>query len=150
MRMRMHARTKEVQWGVALLRMTVGAIFLAHGLQKLLVTGMPGVAEFMGQVSIPMPMASAILVTAAETVCGLALVLGLFTRWAVVPLAIDMLVAMTVVHLPGGFFLPNGIEFTLALLAACVSIGLAGPGAFALDNVIGGGRESDRTRAKAA
>jgi putative oxidoreductase len=139
-----------MQWGVALLRMTVGAVFLAHGLQKLLVTGMPAVAEFMRQVGIPMPMASAIVVTAAETVCGLALVLGLFTRWAAAPLAINMLVAMTVVHLPNGFFLPNGIEFTLVLLAACAAIGLAGPGALALDNVVGGRREPDRMHAKAA
>jgi putative oxidoreductase len=80
----------------------------------------------------------------------MALVLGLLTRWAAVPLAIDMLVAMIVVHLPGGFFLPNGIEFTLALLAGCVSIGLVGPGAFALDNVIPGGGEAGRARAKAA
>jgi len=150
MRMQLRATEAQAQWGVTVLRMGVGAIFLAHGLQKVLVTGMPGVAAFMEQAGIPLPMGSAILVTAVETVCGLALVLGLLTRWAAVPLAIDMLVAMTVVHLPGGFFLPNGIEFTLALLAACVSIGLAGPGAFALDHVIAGGRESARTRAKAA
>lgn len=125
------------------MRLTVGAIFLAHGLQKVLVTGMPGVAAFMAQVGIPLPMASAILVTAVETLCGLAFVLGLGTRWAAGPLAIDMLVAMVVVHLPGGFFLPNGIEYTLALLAASVAIGLAGPGAFALDHVITAGGEAD-------
>jgi putative oxidoreductase len=148
--MRLLARERQAQWGIAVLRVTVGAIFLAHGLQKVFVIGMPAVAEFMAQAGIPLPMASAILVSAVETLCGMALVLGLLTRWAAVPLAIDMLVAMIVVHLPGGFFLPNGIEFTLALLAGCVSIGLVGPGAFALDNVIPGGGEAGRARAKAA
>ena len=73
------------------------------------------------------------------------LMLGLVTRWAAIPLAIDMLVAMAVVHLPGGFFLPNGIEYALTLLAGCLALSLLGPGAFALDNVMFGG--SDHVRA---
>jgi putative oxidoreductase len=76
-----------------------------------------------------------------ELLGGLALLAGLFTRWVALPLAFTMLVAMVAVHLPAGFFLPNGIEFTLVLLAASVSLALTGPGAFALDSVLGRERQ---------
>lgn len=143
MRINVHATPAQQQLGITLLRGIIGVVFLAHGLQKIGM-GMPEVAAFMEQTGMPMPMASAILVTAVETLCGLALLLGFVTRWAAIPLAINMLVAMTVVHLPAGFFLPNGIEYTLTLLAACVAISLLGPGAFALDNVLFGSRDQVR------
>jgi len=141
--MKISAHTTPIQqkWGIAILRVLVGLVFMVHGLQKLLVTGMPGVAEFMGQVGIPLPMIAAIVVTAVETLCGLALIVGLFTRWAAIPLAINMAVAAAVVHLPAGFFLPNGYEYALTLLAACLSLSLLGSGAFAMDNVFASGRQ---------
>ncbi len=154
MRINMHATPAQQRLGITLLRGIIGVVFLAHGLQKVAVMGMPAVAAFMEQTGIPLPMASAILVTAVETLCGLALMLGLVTRWAAIPLAIDMLVAMAVVHLPAGFFLPNGIEYTLTLLAGCLALSLLGPGAFALDNVMFGSRDHVRaagySRTKAA
>ena len=154
MRINMHATPAQQEWGITLLRAIIGLVFLTHGLQKIAVMRMPAVAAFMEQAGIPLPMASAILVTAVETLCGLALVLGILTRWAAIPLAIDMLVAMTVVHLPAGFFLPNGIEYTLTLLAGCIALSLLGPGAFALDNVMFGGRDhipaAERSRTKTA
>lgn len=123
-------------WGVAFLRVVVGIVFLAHGGQKLFVFGMAGVAGFMGQVGIPVPMLAAIVVTAVEFLGGLALVLGLFTRWAAIPLAIDMLVAILVVHLKAGFFLPNGYEFAFTLLGAALALALLGSGEASVDRVL--------------
>jgi uncharacterized membrane protein YphA (DoxX/SURF4 family) len=40
---------------------------------------------------------------------------------------------MFLVHLKGGFFLPSGIEYTVALLSASVALILMGPGSFSLD-----------------
>ncbi len=52
-------------------------------------------------------------------------------------LAVNMLAAMLLVHLPAGFFLtgegPDGIEFVFSLFAACITLALAGAGAYALD-----------------
>ncbi|HXH07805.1 MAG TPA: DoxX family protein [Vicinamibacterales bacterium] len=138
MRISLYTSPTLQRYGTTILRVVVGLVFVAHGLQKLFVTGLAGVAGFMSQVGIPLPMASAVLVTAVETLCGLALVAGFLTRWAAIPLAINMLVAAAVVHLPAGFFLPNGYEYALTLLAACASISLLGPGAFAVDNLIAG------------
>jgi putative oxidoreductase len=70
-----------------------------------------------------------------EFVGGLALLLGLFTRWAAIPLAIDMLVAMLTVHLKAGFFLPNGYKFVLTLLAANVALALLGSGEASLERI---------------
>ena len=94
---------------------------------------------------IPLPGVSAVLVTLTELLGGAALIAGLFTRLTAVPLAVTMLVAMLAVHLPGGFFAPNGIEFTLTLLAATVALGLSGPGNLAVDNL-----RAARTRAPGA
>src|SRR5207245_4481713 len=108
MRISVHTSPAQQAWGITALRVLVGVVFLVHGFQKAFVTGMTGVAAFMGQVGIPFPMTSAIVVSAVEALCGLALVAGFLTRWAAMPLAVDMLVAAAIVHLPTGFFLPNG------------------------------------------
>ena len=128
--------TKLQGWGVTILRVVVGIVFFVHGGQKLFIYGFGGVAGFMAQLGIPAPMLSALVVTAVEFLGGLALALGLFTRWAAIPLAINMLVAILMVHLKAGFFLPNGYEFALTLLGANIALALTGPGEAAIDAVL--------------
>jgi putative oxidoreductase len=55
-----------------------------------------------------------------------------------------MLGAIMLVHLAGGFFMPNGIEFPLALLGATTALALTGPGTLSLDTVIARRRETTR------
>jgi putative oxidoreductase len=126
-----------VSWGLLPLRLVVGAVFVAHGGQKLFVFGLGGTAGFMAQIGIPAPGLAAVVVTFVELLGGLALALGLLTRLASLLLAIDMVVAVVVVHLPAGFFLPRGSEFALTLLGATVTLLLTGPGALALDRAWG-------------
>ncbi|HEY0006261.1 MAG TPA: DoxX family protein [Pyrinomonadaceae bacterium] len=129
-------RAKQLQgWGIALIRIIVGIVFLVHGSQKLFMFGLGGTAGFMGQIGIPAPMLAAVLATAAEFLGGLALLLGLLTRWAAIPLSITMLVAILTVHLKNGFFLPTGYEYALTLLIILVGLALMGPGEAALDNL---------------
>jgi putative oxidoreductase len=121
---------------VTILRLVVGVVFFVHGAQKLFVIGIPGVASFLGSVGVPFPMPNAIVVSCVEFLGGLALLLGLFTRWAAVPLAFDMTVALLTVHIRGGFYVPKGIEFVLTLLAACLALVCLGSGALSLDAVL--------------
>jgi putative oxidoreductase len=122
-------------WGLTVLRVVVGVIFLAHGGQKLFVYGLDGVAGGFASMGLPLPMVSAVLATGAEFFGGLLLILGLFTRVAAVPLAITMLVAGLTAH-RGAFFLPSGFEYVLVLMASSVALALSGGGALALDSVL--------------
>lgn len=117
------------QLGIAILRIVVGIVFLAHGAQKLFVHGFGGVTHMFASMRIPLAHESAILVTLVEFLGGIALVLGLGTRWAAILLIADMAVAIGKVHLRNGFFSAGGgYEYPLTLLAALVALALAGPG----------------------
>jgi putative oxidoreductase len=111
-----------------------------HGAQKLFMFGYGGAVGAFTQMGIPAPSLSAGLVIGAEFLGGIALLLGLFTRLAALPVAATMLGALVMVHLKAGYFLPNGIEFVLTLFASAVALVLTGPGALALDNLRGRAR----------
>ena len=122
--------------GLTLLRVVLGVVFLAHGYQKLFVYGIGGVTGAFTQMGIPAAHLSAYLATFTEFFGGIALLLGLFTRLAAIPVAFTMLVAILQVHLQGGFYAPKGVEYPLTLLVANIALVIAGGGAFALDNVL--------------
>ena len=122
--------------GLAILRVVVGIVFIAHGAQKFFQFGIPGTIGAFTQMGVPLPGITAPLVSALELGGGVLLVLGLLTPLVALLLAIDMLAAILLVHLPAGFFLPNGYEFALTLMSACLALVLAGPGAAAVDNVL--------------
>lgn len=124
--------------GVALgfVRALAGVVFLAHGLQKLLVFHYAGVVSAFHQMGIPAPGVSAALAMTAETLGGLLLLLGLYTRLAAIPVAFTMLVAIAQVHFSHGFFAQSGgFEYPLTLLVVTIALAIGGGGAFALDNL---------------
>lgn len=127
----------RISAGLAALRLAAGSIFLAHGGQKLFVYGLEGVTASFDGMGIPLAALAAPAVSLIEAVGGMALILGLFTRWAAAGLALVMLGAMLLVHLPAGFFLPNGIEFVLVLFASAVALALTGAGAYSADALLG-------------
>lgn len=119
--------------GIAILRVIVGIVFVSHGGQKLFVYHFAGVARNFAALGIPAPEVAAVAVTLVEFLGGLMLILGLFTRWAALLLAVDMTVALVAAHIKHGFWLPYGIEYPLILLAVNIALALSGPGAAALD-----------------
>ena len=115
-------------WGLLVLRLALGGIFLAHGVQKL--GNMEMVIGFFGMLG--MPAFLAYFVAIVEAVAGLAMIIGLFTRFAGWLLAIIMLVAIFKVKLSKGFFGPGGYEYDVALLAMSLALSCVGPGALSL------------------
>lgn len=125
---------KYASWSTLFLRLGIGIIFLVHGVGKLLnvgpaALGIAGTANFFTSIGIPAPLFFAGVVALVETVGGAAVLLGLFTRYAALILAVDMLTALLVFHLPKGFSILNGgYEFVLLLLLGCASLLLSGAG----------------------
>ena len=128
---------RQIDIGLAVLRIVTGIVFAMHGYQKFFTMGIPGVTGFFTQLGIPLPHVFAIVVASFELFGGIALILGLFTRLIAVPLAIDMLVAIILFHSRHGFFVPQGIEFVTTLMASCIALAFAGPGTISIDRILG-------------
>jgi uncharacterized membrane protein YphA (DoxX/SURF4 family) len=98
---------------VILIRLLVGGVFLAEGIQKFLYPGELGVGRF-AKIGIPYPEFSAPFVGVVETLCGALLIAGLLTRLAAAMLLIDISVAIISTKIPillghgfGPFSLPR-------------------------------------------
>jgi len=113
-----------------LLRVVLGTIFIAHGFQKIS-SGMPEFTRAVAHLGFPTPVAFAWAAALSEFLGGICCLVGLFTRWAALAIAIVMTVAITKVHLHEGLI--RGYEYELTLLAVAVSIMLMGAGPASLD-----------------
>ena len=122
----------QAQYAATILRIAVGAMFLSHGLLKLLVFTLPGTAGFFA--SVGFPGALAYVVTFAEIGGGLLLIAGIFVREVNLAL-IPILLGALVVHWSAGWVFSNangGWEYPAFLVAASIASALLGPGKFAL------------------
>ena len=128
--------TRQLNAGLAVLRVITGIIFVAHGAQKLFSFGISGVSGAFSGMGIPLASVMAPLVSVLEFAGGFALIAGLMTRPVSLGLAGTMLGAIIFAHLPAGFFLPNGAEFALALLGSTVLFTLVGGGEWSVDSVL--------------
>lgn len=137
---------RQADAGLTLLRAVTGVIFAAHGAQKLFVYGFDGVAGGFAQMGVPIPGVMGPLVGFIELFGGLALIAGLLTRLAGVGLTAVMLGAMFLVHLPAGFFLPNGYEFVLMLAASATTLAITGAGRYSADAAIARRRVASAVR----
>jgi putative oxidoreductase len=133
------------EYGPLILRVSLAAVFIAHGGQKLFGAwggfGLAGTAGYFGTLGLTPSYPLAVLVSLTEFGGGILLLFGALTRWAALALAIAMGVAIWKVHLPHGFFLNwtiapgqgHGYEFNVVLIAALACLVFTGPGAFSID-----------------
>jgi putative oxidoreductase len=126
----------------AILRLTLGAVFFAHGAQKML--GWWGGRGFSATMSgfehSGIPAVFAFLAIVAEFFGAIGLILGLLGRVAAFGLACVMVVAIAKVHAVNGLFMNwggqqkgEGFEYHVLVLAITVAIMIAGSGAWSVD-----------------
>ncbi len=123
-------------YGILLLRLSLGILFLAHGLLKFTVFTLPGTAQFFEKLGLPGFMAY--VVAPAEVVGGLMLLAGLYSRWVALVLFPVLLVATFKAHGANGWMFSNeggGWEFPAFFAIACLVQFLLGDGAYALSSI---------------
>ena len=116
-------------------RVIVGAVFMAHGAQKLFgAFGGPGLSAFVGMMG---PLGY--LVAIGEFFGGLGLVVGFLSRFSAASIFVIMLGAIGMVHGKVGFFMNwmgnqggEGFEYHLLAIAILLVILIAGPGRYAV------------------
>lgn len=114
-----------------ILRLVFGGFMITHGMQKVMAYEELS-SKFMDFMGLGAEI-SLILTIVAELACAVLLVLGLFTRIALVPLIIAMVVAAFVAHGDDPFARK---EMALLYLCGYVALLLTGPGKFALDKLL--------------
>jgi len=129
---------RQLNLGLAVLRVAVATIFIRHGAQKLFVFGFAGVTGAFTHMGVPFPGLMGPLIGVLEFFGGIALVIGLLTRLVALGLVFDMLGAILLVQLKRGF---SGFELEFLLLGSSLALVLTGAGGFSVDALIAGRQE---------
>lgn len=120
-------------YGVTTLRISLGLVLIAHSLWlKLVIFTLPGTAAFFESIGLPGVAAYAVFLV--EAITGIALVLGIESRWAAL-IAIPVMAGATWAHAANGWLFTNaggGWEYPLLLMVATAAQALLGDGALAL------------------
>ena len=116
--------------GIALLRISLGVMTLAHGLLKVFVFTIPGTVAYFE--SLGLPGIAAYGVIAAEVLGGIALIIGFQTRIVALAL-VPVLIGATITHAGNGWVFSNpngGWEFPAFWTLALVAQTMLGDGAW--------------------
>ena len=120
-------------YGALVLRVVLGAVYLAHAYLALVVMGPAKAIEYQRALHIPLPEIGVWYLIVAHGLGGILLILGLLVRWSALANIPIMAGALWFVHLPQGFFIlgsKGGYEYVLVLLGASFAQVLLGAGAF--------------------
>lgn len=129
-------------WSIAvlILRLTLGGMILAHGMNKLFGGGrIPGTARWFESIGMKPGILNAWAAAITEVGSGVLLILGLVTPLACAGLVALMVVAIVTVHRKNGFFVFNagqGIEYCLVIALTAIALGGLGSGRWSLDHTL--------------
>ncbi|MDO8599134.1 MAG: DoxX family protein [bacterium] len=127
-------------WGLVVLRVVAGVIFIVHGTPKLFgpQPGVKGFTAWLRSMNIPLAGLFGIVVPLLEFFGGIALILGFLTQAFALLLAVNMLVAtlLKMTKMSKKFSGDGGWEFDLVLIAVMLALALGGSGILSLDGGI--------------
>lgn len=129
-------KTSTAPYAALLLRVSLGVLFLAHVALKIFVFTVPGFVAYFASLGLPAIAAYAII--ALEFFGGVALILGVYAPWVALPLALEMLGTIVMVHGANGWLFTNkggGWEYPAFWAVSLVVLFLLGDGALALKPV---------------
>ncbi|QCR18264.1 DoxX family protein [Agrococcus sp. SGAir0287] len=122
---------------LAMLRIVLGGVMLAHGLQKLLGGGIVGTAAGFRDMGVPFAELAAPAVIAVGVLGGAAMIAGLLVPLVGIAFVGVLGVAAVLVHGPAGFFAQDGgFEHPAVLAVASAAVAVAGSGRLGLDAVL--------------
>jgi putative oxidoreductase len=125
---------------VLLIRLMVGAVFLSEGIQKFLFPFEVGAGRF-AKIGLPSPEVLGPLVGSFEIACGALVLLGFFTRLAVIPLLTIMMVAVYSTKIPillkSGFWkMAHDSRTDFSMFMGALFLLIVGAGAWSLDAIL--------------
>jgi len=130
-----------VNMGLLVIRVVFGLSFVGFGVQTLFGRlggdGIDGTAAFYESVGLKPGRPLAYLAGLGELFGGLCFALGLFTPVAGLTLAVMMVVAIVTVNGKKPYWSSEAYQYSIAIIAAAVGIGLIGPGDYSLDALVG-------------
>jgi putative oxidoreductase len=131
---------RTAPYAALLLRVSMGLLFIAHALLKVIVFTMPGTQEFFASLGLPAWFAWAVVIY--ELGGGVLLILGLFTRWVALLLGLHLLVAAALAHSAGWAVGTEGggWEFPVLWAMGCFALALLGDGAASIGSARAAGR----------
>lgn len=119
-------------------RVVVGIMFVMHVWGKFNAGPAAIAANVMAKNGLQPALLWAYVIMFFESVGGVCLIIGLFTRFFAAALAIEMLVALLAFHLPKGYAAGGGgYEYVLLIGAVCFAIAISGGGPYSVDAKIG-------------
>ncbi len=124
-----------------LIRLVVGGVFLAEGIQKFLFPDSLGVGRFE-KIGIPAPAFTAPFVGTVEIVFGALLIAGFLTRLAAIPLIIDISVAIATTKIPlgmqkGPWAAVHDARTDFSMLLGAIFLLIVGAGPWSVDALFG-------------
>jgi putative oxidoreductase len=126
--------------GLLLLRVVVGVVFLAHGINHIYGGGkIEGTGRWFDSLGMKPGIVHAWFASITEVGSGALLVLGLFTPLAGAGMVGVMLVAWITNHMKNGFFIfrpGEGYEYVMTLTVLGVVLGTLGPGQWSIDDKV--------------
>ena len=124
---------KLTPYAATLLRLSLGVMFIAHALLKVIVFTPEGTAQFFTAVGLPS--ALAYFTIAIELIGGVMLVLGTYTRWVALALVPVLIGSIVFVHGSAGWLFSNeggGWEYPAFLIMTSLVQAMLGDGAYAV------------------